>query len=163
MLKHFLAAALVLTSLSSHAGVLEEGDYFVLQTSLWSTHFDAEDHHNNHQRLASFELNKASRWNYGLAFFRNSFDQPSQYLYAGYKWALPGARDTAYFKLTGGLIHGYKGEHQDAIPFNSLGVAPALLPSIGARYKRINAELMLFGTAGMMLSFGVNFPVGGKQ
>lgn len=163
MNKYLLALVLAIAPLASHAGVFDEGDIVLLQTSLWTMHYRPDDDHTNNQRLLDVELNKASGWIFGFAYFRNSFDQPSQYLFAGKRWTLPKTRELAYFKLTGGLLHGYKGEHQDAIPFNNLGVAPAILPSFGVQYKRFNSEIMLFGTAGLMLTVGVNFPIGGKN
>ena len=144
------------------ADIFEKGDSILVQTSLYTLHFDPDEDHTNNQRLLAVELDKASRWVFGFAAFRNSFDQPSQYLYAGYSWVIPKTRDMTYFKITGGLLHGYKGEHQDAIPFNSSGIAPAILPSFGFKYRWFSSELMIFGTAGMMLSAGVNFPIGGK-
>jgi hypothetical protein len=143
------------------ADVFEKGDSVLVQTSLYTVHFDPDEDHTNNQRLLAVELDKASGWVFGFAFFQNSFDQPSQYLFGGYSWTLPKTRDMAYFKLTGGLLHGYKGEHQDAIPFNSSGIAPAILPSFGIKYKWVSSELMIFGTAGLMFSLGVNFPIGG--
>lgn len=143
------------------ADVFEKGDSILVQTSLYTLHFDPDEDHTNNQRLLAVELDKASGWVFGFAFFQNSFDQPSQYLFGGYSWTLPKTRDMAYFKLTGGLLHGYKGEHQDAIPFNSSGIAPAILPSFGIKYKWVSSELMIFGTAGLMLSLGLNFPIGG--
>lgn len=161
--KYILAAVLALLPLTSHGKLLQEGDYILLQTSLWSMHFRPKDDHNNNQRLVDAEYNMASGWLFGLAFFDNSFGQPSQYLYGGYNWTIPKTRELAYFKLTGGLLHGYKGEHQDAIPFNNAGIAPAILPSFGVKYKRFVSELMIFGTAGMMISVGFTIPLGDKD
>ncbi len=162
MAKYALLFALALAPLESRAGVFNEGDAIFLQTSLWTMHFSPSDDHTNNQRLINVELDKASGWIFGFAYFANSFDQPSQYLYAGYSWTLPKTRELAYFKLSGGLLHGYKGEHKDAIPYNSAGIAPAILPSFGVKYKRFQSEVTLFGTAGMMLSIGVNFPIGAR-
>jgi hypothetical protein len=161
MYKNLIFAILVVYPGLIQADVFDKGDYILVQTSLYTLHFDPDEDHTNNQRLLAVELDKASGWIFGFAAFRNSFDQPSQYLYAGYSWTLPKTRDMAYFKLTGGLLHGYKGEHQDAIPFNSSGIAPAILPSFGIKYKWVSSELMIFGTAGLMLSLGVNFPLGG--
>ena len=154
-----LALPMVLTQ-HALAAFLKEGDELYLQTSLYTVHFDPAEDHNNHQRLLNAELVKASGWIIGLALFQNSFGQPSQYLYGGYHWTLPRTRELSYFKLTGGLLHGYKGEHQDAVPFNEYGVSPAILPSLGVKYKRFQSELTLFGTSGVMWSVGVNFPLG---
>jgi hypothetical protein len=160
MTKTLLLIGLTLLPLLSRAALFDDGDAIFVQTSIWTLHFSPDEDHSNNQRLLNVELDKASGWAFGIAAFRNSFDQPSQYLYAGYIWDVPKTRDLAYFKLTGGLLHGYKGEHQDAVPYNSRGVSPAILPIIGIKYKRVQSELTLFGTAGMMFSVGVNFPLG---
>jgi hypothetical protein len=160
MAKYVLFLILALAPFGARAGIFDEGDAILVQTSLWTVHFSPNEDHSNNQRLIGVELDKASGWVFGLGLFRNSFDQPSQYLFAGHQWTLPKTRQLAYFKLTGGLLHGYKGEHKDALPFNSSGTAPAILPSFGVKYKRFQSELMLFGTAGMMLTVGMTFPRG---
>jgi hypothetical protein len=160
MAKYILLLVLAMSPLWSRAGVFDEGDAIYLQTSLYTIHFNPSEDHTNNQRLLNVELDKASSWIFGFAYFSNSFDQPSQYLYAGYNWTLPKTRELAYFKISGGLLHGYKGEHQDAVPYNSTGISPAILPAVGVKYQRFQSELTLFGTAGMMLSVGVNFPIG---
>ncbi len=60
-------------------------------------------------------------------------------------------------KLTGGLLRGYKGEYRDKIPLNHLEIAPAALPSIGVQWGRFESDLIIFGTAGMMITAGVRF------
>jgi hypothetical protein len=155
-----LLLILSLAPLTAFAEIFADGDSIQVQTSLYTEHFDPDEDHVNNQKLLAVELDKASGWLFGLAAFDNSFGQPSQYLYAGYNWTIPKTRELLYFKLTGGLLHGYKGEHEDAIPFNNYGVAPAILPSLGIKYKWVSSELMIFGTAGMMVSIGLNFPLG---
>lgn len=146
------------------AKVFDQGDDILLQTSLWTTHYRPDEDHTNNQRLLSVELQKHNQWAFGLALFRNSFNQPSEYLFVGYRWMLPKTRELAYFKLTGGILHGYTGEHDESVPFNYGGFSPAILPHFGVKYKRFQSELVFFGTAGVMLSVGVNFPIGsGKQ
>ncbi len=156
--------ALILTQISSYAMAdwLEEGDYFYFQTSLYTTHFDPKDEHNNHQHLINLELQKKSNWLVGLAFFDNSFGQPSEFGYIGYNWTIPSTNELLYAKLVGGLMHGYEGEHKDKIPLNEAGIAPAILPSFGIKYKRVHSEIALFGFAGAMLTIGVNFPIAGE-
>jgi hypothetical protein len=130
---------------------------YLFQTSLYTTHFSPSPDHVNHQNLINFEYWREDRWLAGLAFFRNSFGQPSQYVYVGKQWRPFQFSENVYLKLTGGLLHGYKDQYRDKIPFNQLGVAPAILPSIGISNRRFNAELVLFGTAGLMVTAGVFF------
>ena len=65
------------------------------------------------------------------------------------------AESAFYMKLTGGLLEGYKGEYRDKIPLNRFGVAPAIIPSLGARYDRVSAEVVLLGAAAAMVTVGV--------
>jgi hypothetical protein len=130
------------------------GDRWYFQTSAATMHFQPEPDHNNSQRLLNVEWQSAGRWVIGGAHFQNSFDQPTQYLYAGRIWRPFDAVSALHLKLTGGLVHGYKGEYQGQIPFNDYGVAPALLPAIGWSWRRFATELVVFGTSGLMWNVG---------
>ena len=146
-----------LPSVGGEAAVLRSNSRWYFQTSAFTRHFDPKPHHNNAQRLLNVEWQGENDWILGGAYFYNSFDQPSQYVYGGYMWRPFDDLRGAYFKLTGGLVHGYKGEHKDNIPFNGLGVAPALLPSIGISGKRFATELVVFGTSGVTWNVGFYF------
>ena len=127
-----------------------------IQTSLYTKHWDSEPDHTNHQKLIGPELFFENNYLVGLAIFRNSFDQPSQFLYIGKTWRLF-RTDWLYFKLVGGLLHGYKEPYEDKIPFNGLGVAPAILPSFGIRYKHVMLEAQIAGTAAITITGGLRF------
>lgn len=133
--------------------------HVLLQTSFYTTHFDPEPDHHNQQELIGLELHNAQHWLVGGARFLNSFDQESFFLYAGREFPLwqPNEAFTVRAKLTAGLLHGYRGEHRDKIPLNHLGTAPAALPSIGLQWQRFETDLILFGTAGAMVTGGIRF------
>ena len=57
----------------------------------------------------------------------------------------------------GGLLHGYKEPYEDKIPFNGLGVAPAIVPALGLRYKRVYTEVNLAGAAAVTVNVGFSF------
>jgi hypothetical protein len=129
--------------------------YWVVQTSLYTRHFAPDPQHNNRQELIGLERNRASGLVVGAATFRNSFAQRSFYGYAGKRWdstAYP-----VYFKLTGGLLQGYRGEYRDKIPLNRLGVAPVIIPGIGANIGPITTEALLLGASATMLNVGLRF------
>ena len=65
--------------------------------------------------------------------------------------------EDAYFKITGGLLHGYKEPYEDKIPMNQLGIAPAIVPTFGVKYKRVFTELQILGTAAITWTAGFNF------
>lgn len=125
-------------------------------TSLYTKHFDPDPDHVNNQKMLGVELIMENRWSAGFATFDNSFGQQSEFLYAGYRWPIRDSRHW-YFKLTGGLLHGYKDEYEDKIPFNGLGIAPAIVPTLGFRYKGLVVEGNLGGLAVFTLTAGWAF------
>ncbi len=138
-------------------------DRFYLQTSLYTVHFHPDDEHDNTQKLAYFEWRLPQRWLggqvlVGASYFDNSFSQSSEFVFGGLLWRPFDSVQEAYVKLAAGVVHGYKGEYQDKIPFNSSGYAPAIIPAVGYCYHRVCSELVLFGGAGLMLTLGVTLP-----
>ena len=100
----------------------------------------------------------AQRGLLGLALFNNSFGQFSQYLYVGQEWDVARlAGGMLYANLTAGLLHGYKGEFENKIPFNDLGVAPVLIPNLGWRSGRFSLGASVLGFNGLLLTFGWQF------
>ncbi len=126
------------------------------QTSLYTKHWDPDPDHVNNSKLLNIEFETTTRWIYGFAHFDNSFGQPSQYLYAGYSWPLLG-KDWAYFKLTGGFLNGYDEPHENKIPLNGLGIAPAIVPTFGLKYKRVFTELQILGNSAITVTAGFSF------
>ncbi|MBP5978586.1 MAG: hypothetical protein KA748_00045 [Halomonas sp.] len=136
-----------------------ELDHTLVQTSLYTRHFSPDPEHNNHQNLISIELHNPDRWLTGIGRFKNSYEQPTWYAYAGREFHLWqfSKEINIRAKLTGGLLHGYKDEYRDKIPFNHFETAPVLLPSIGMQWQRFESDLIIFGTAGMMVTAGLRF------
>ena len=150
-----IALMTLLTMVSEVASAFEIVEWR-FQTSLYTKHWDPESEHVNNTKLLNLEFMEASGWIYGFAHFDNSFGQPSQYLYAGRSWPLV-KKDWAYFKLTGGLLHGYEEPYEDKIPYNGLGVAPAIIPTFGLKYKRVHTELQILGASAITVTAGFSF------
>ncbi len=131
-------------------------DRWYIYTSLYTRHFDPQPEHVNQQKMLGVETQMVNNWVFGFATFDNSFGQRSEYLYAGYKWALFGSQHW-YLKVTGGLLYGYKEPYEDKIPFNGLGVAPAALPTLGFRYKYFVTEVNLGGLSAVNVTAGISF------
>ena len=94
----------------------------------------------------------------GIALFRNSFGQPSAYVYAGKQWNGVLETPKLFTKVSAGLIYGYKGKYQHKIPFNDYGIAPAVIPSIGWQFNaQESAQVMVLGTAGLLFAYGRSF------
>jgi hypothetical protein len=138
-------------------------DRFYFQTSLATVHWNPQDDHNNTQKLIYGEWRLEERWLegqvlVGASAFSNSFNQPSQFVFGGLLWRPFDSAPAAYVRLAAGVVHGYKGEYQDKIPFNNSGFAPAIIPAVGYCFNRVCAETVIFGTAGLMWTLGVTLP-----
>lgn len=94
----------------------------------------------------------------GLSLFRNSFGQPSGYLYVGRRWDHILGVSKLSFKLTAGVIYGYIGEHKEKVPFNWNGYSPGLIPSLVYQFTpRDSLDVMTLGTAGAAFGYSRNF------
>lgn len=125
-------------------------------SSLYTKHFDPDPNHVNDQNMLGFEGQTKDKRVLGLAVFDNSFGQKSEYLYMGKTWRRFGS-DHWYFKLTGGLLHGYVEPYEDKILFNGLGVAPAIVPTMGYKRKTFVVEFNQLGLAASMITVGFTF------
>ena len=134
---------------------LAQTDHWYLQASVHTSHFANNDNYNNRQDLLGLERNRADGLVYGAATFRNSFSQRSHYVYAGKRFDATGL--PLYAKLSGGLVHGYRGEYRDKIPLNRFGLAPAIIPAVGANLGPVGVEWVLLGFAATMVNVGVKF------
>ncbi len=138
-------------------------DRFYFQTSVATVHFSSDPKHDNHQKLIYGEWRLPSywlggQWLVGASFFDNSFGQPSQFVFGGLLWRPVEKAPEFYVKLAAGVIHGYSGEFQNKIPFNSSGYAPGIVPGVGYCYRRFCGEMILFGTAGALWTVGLTVP-----
>ena len=131
-------------------------DHLSMQAGSY-VHYEADEDHAGSRLFASLEAVRSDDWFYGLALFNNSFDQFSQYLYGGKNWNFHGHWEGFYARISAGLIHGYKGEFEDKIPFNDLGVAPAIIPGAGYRKGRFSANAYVLGVAGLLFTAGIDF------
>lgn len=130
-----------------------------LRTSLYTHHWSHNPEHNDQQRYIGFDYIRKDNWMVGFGYFRNSFGQPTEYLYFGKEWKLwqPTENFALRGMLTGGLIHGYKGKYKNKIPLNNLGTAPAILPTLALDWKFLTLEMHVLGNAGMMATAGFQF------
>jgi hypothetical protein len=140
---------------------LRDGDELFLQYAPKTFHFSPSPEHAKWSHMVNVEIRSkydrvwgADQTLFGLALFKNSFDQFSQYVYWGQKWDL---HPNIYAKVTAGLLQGYRGKYRDKIPLNKLGVAPAIIPSIGLRFGNFSVEGVLLGGAAAQVAVGYSF------
>ena len=125
----------------------------------WAYHFSNSPEHVRFNHLLGGEL-LTTRWRFlgadramvGFAAFDNSFGQFSKYLWFGQEWDWTRfAGGDVFVNVTGGLLKGYRGEYRDKIPFNSSGIAPVILPSLGVRWGRFSLQATVLGTNGFLI------------
>lgn len=151
-----LLCAAGLASTSAAADASAPSHRIALQLGPHVRHWDRDPDHNTTPSLFGLEYASPTRWNVGAAWFRNSYEQASEYYYAGRSWAIESVSPDLYVKVTAGALLGYSGEYEDKIPFNRKGVAFAVIPALGYQYDRYNAQVALLGTAGFMITFGID-------
>lgn len=138
----------------SATDLLRPGDIVMIQAAPDVIHFQNNPEYTGRSWLVGVEWERPSRWLGGFSYFNNSFGQRSQYLYAGKSWRPLESYPNWYFKLTGGVIHGYKGRYEDKLLFNQNGYAPAVLPGVGYKFDRFSVQLSTLGASGAIITVG---------
>jgi hypothetical protein len=139
---------------AAQSDVLDPGDVIIIQAAPSVIHFHPSTDHVQYSWLVGIEWQRPSDWLAGYSYFNNSFGQRCHYLYGGKSWPLGGSDSNWYFKLTGGVIIGYKDPYEDKLPINYNGVGPAIIPGLGYRINRFNIQANLLGVNAMMITVG---------
>lgn len=146
---------------SAHAqSPAASGDQLRVSYGPWAYHFNHSSEHVRYNHLVALELLTprwtvwgAARTQIGFAAFDNSFGQFSQYVWFGQEWDWAKfAGGDAFVTVTAGLLHGYRDQHRDKIPFNSAGIAPVIIPSVGVRWGRFSLQATVLGTNGFLFA-----------
>ena len=107
------------------------GDFWRLVASPYTLHFNPGPEHEAVYAIG-VERQRSDKWLWGGTYFRNSFGQPSGYLYAGQRYGNLFSVKPLFAQWTGGLLYGYKEPYEDKVPFNHNGFSPgAVLSKIG--------------------------------
>jgi hypothetical protein len=156
---YFAVAAMAQTASPSTQSVAAEAQSspykYTLMLSPYTRHFNPEPTHRP-VFLVGIEREHPNAKLDGVVLFRNSFGQPSIYVYpfGGVYKSIFGI-DKLSFKWTGGLIYGYKGEFKDEIA-NYKGIAPAIVPGLTYEFKdRWSAQVNLLGAAAVQIQLNV--------
>ena len=128
-------------------------------------HFDPDPAHVEWNNIVALELVsprhtfwRADRSHFGVSLFDNSYGQFSQSVYAGLEWNLTRLLDGDVFaSVSAGFVHGYSEPYQDKVPFNDLGIAPALIPALGWQGRNLGFALSLFGGSAVTLRVSYTF------
>jgi len=106
--------------------------------------------------LFGAERQRADGFLVGAAYFRNSFDQPSAYAFAGQRidhWL--GERLFLYWSA--GVLWGYKGAYAHKVPLNVHGFSPGAVGAVGWQITRqLSTQVNLLGTSGLMFQLSLD-------
>jgi hypothetical protein len=104
------------------------------------------------------ERQRDDNWLAGASYFRNSFGQPSGYLYVGKRWEGWFGEPQLFAQASGGLLYGYRGAYKNKVPLNYNGFSPGALVSAGWQFNKNNAvTLHLLGDAAVMMQLSWDF------
>lgn len=131
-------------------------DRWNLTLSPYAQHFHPSDEH-HHVWLVGVERERANGGLAGLAYFNNSFGQPSAYWYPwGQTYRNLLDKPQLYAKLTAGLLYGYREPYENKVPFNHNGFSPAIVPALGWEFAgRQQVQVNMLGLNGIMLQFSL--------
>ncbi len=114
-------------------------------------------HHDPEHRpvyMLGLERQRADGMSFGASWFRNSFGQPSAYLYLGQRFRPVADCAPLFVQLTAGLLYGYLPPYDDKVPLNVHGFSPGVVAGVGWQMTpRLSAQINVLGTAALMLQF----------
>lgn len=135
-----------------------QSDEWYLGLSPVTHHYNPSNEHSPVWLIGIQRIRK-SRDIVGIAYFSNSFQQPSVFIYPWgkiYRNFL--GRPNVFAQWGAGLLYGYRDPYEDKVPFNHNGYSPGYIISLGYQFdNRIQTKLNLLGTAGIM--FQVSLPL----
>lgn len=131
----------------------DEPKHWRLAVSPYTHHWRYSAEHRPVWAIA-IERQRSDGWLAGASFFKNSFGQPSSYLYIGRKYEDMLGLAPLFAEWTGGLMYGYRGKYQTKVPLNFGGYSPGFLVSAGWQFdRRMSTQLNLLGDAAVMWQF----------
>ena len=136
----------------------DQGDKFTLTVSPYSYHFSTDKTY-THVYLVGLEREHPDNSLDGIAFFNNSFDQPTVYVfpfgqaYHGI-WGVP----KLSFKWTAGLLYGYLGEYKKRVPLNYNGFSPAVNVALAYQFTPTWGGQLMIGGSFLMFMINMRIP-----
>jgi hypothetical protein len=136
----------------------ESDTRYSLVVGPYTHHWTRSDEH-SYVWLLGVEQIDSDRRVSGISFFKNSFNQPSLFVYPwGRQYDNLMGRNSLFTKWGAGVLYGYVNEYKDKVPLNHNGFSPGLILALGWRFTpNSNMQINFLGTAGIM--FSVNQPL----
>lgn len=128
----------------------DEPNHWRIALSPYTRHWRYSAEH-RHVWAIAIERVRSDGWLAGASFFRNSFGQPSNYVYVGRKHEGMLGVAPLFVAWSGGLMYGYTGKYQSKVPLNFGGYSPGFLLSAGWQFdRRLSTQINLLGDAAVM-------------
>ena len=153
----FAAVAHAQGAVPSGAPVSATGDIWRVMASPYTLHYHySEDHRPVY--MLGLERQRADGLLAGASWFRNSFGQPSAYVYLGKRFNGFTAYEPLFAQLTAGILYGYKPPFENKVPLNYNGFSPGAVVSVGWQFTpMLSAQLNFLGNAALMLQVSADF------
>ena len=108
--------------------------------------------------MVGLERQNADKVVWGASYFRNSFGQPSGYLYGGKRYDSIFSYDKLFAQWTVGLLYGYKPPYDHKVPLNHNGYSPGAVLSLGWQFTpTYSAQVNVLGNSALMFQFSADF------
>jgi opacity protein-like surface antigen len=152
-----VAALLVCTAAGAQADDAPDPNHWRLVVSPYTHHFRYSPEHRPVWALG-IERQHGNGWLGGFTYFRNSFGQPSGYLYLGHRYERLLGVAPLFAQWSAGVLYGYKGKYQTKVPLNFNGYSPGVLLTAGWKFTSTQSvALHLLGDAAVMLQLAHEF------
>ena len=138
-----------------HSG-WETGSTWRLMFSPYTVHYANSPEH-RHVVMLGLERQREDGLVIGTTVFRNSFGQPSSYVYVGQRFDRVAELDQLFVYLTGGVLHGYKPPFDHKVPLNWRGFSPGIVASMGWQFTSDGAaQVNMLGNSGLMFQLSID-------
>lgn len=134
--EHSSPAAAVAATPRRHRVVATFGPY---------TRHSGPGNYNSKPNFTTLERETVDHRSVGLSYFKNSFWQPCWFAHVGRRFTFSDRDEGFFVKIAAGVIYGYRSPHEKSVPLNYHGVSPAIIPSIGYKFKHTSVQLVVFG------------------
>jgi hypothetical protein len=136
---------------------LPTGDVWRVIASPSTYHYRYNPDH-RHVYMLGLERQYAGGFVMGASWFRNSFGQPSAYVYAGRRFEHVRGYAPLFVQLTGGVLYGYMPPYENKVPLNHDGVSPGAVLSVGWRFTPTwSAQVNVLGDSALMFQLSAEF------
>ena len=132
-------------------------DIWRVMVSPYTLHYHySEDHRAVY--MLGLERQRADGYLAGASWFRNSFGQPSAYVYLGKRFNNFTPYEPLFAQLTGGILYGYKPPFEHKVPLNYKGFSPGAVASVGWQFTpTLSAQLNFLGNSALMFQLSADF------